>query len=108
MIDLRARNALEPRPERTEMIRHGEAEIRDRMMAARDADTVHPALTVPCRVPQPDRIFASSFGDRDGIVASNHFRPKLRAVTCSDVAAAVALKSPRPGVRLGIASTGQK
>src|SRR3954454_20471802 len=46
MIDLPAGNALEPRPERTEMIRHGEAEIRDRMMAARDADTVHPALTV--------------------------------------------------------------
>jgi len=49
MVDLRARNALESRPEVTEMIRHGEPEIRDRIMAARYPDAVHPALTVVCR-----------------------------------------------------------
>jgi hypothetical protein len=45
IADLRARNALGPRPDVAEMIRHGEAEIRDRMMAARHHDGVHPALT---------------------------------------------------------------
>jgi cytochrome c-type biogenesis protein CcmH/NrfF len=48
VADLRAGNALELRPEVTEMIRHGEAEIRDRMMAGRYPDAVDPALSVSC------------------------------------------------------------